>query len=245
MNRVVKNVAISIMSAFSCFIHAETLVASPERLQLFLSSPSSFVSATATGTPSLNPVKILQLDVSASQILQKEFSHVSVLASSKKTLYADVISFAGNNTFLEVSEKTIQRGQCVALAKAMTGSTKSTANWHAGEKLGNILDHELSTKLIPGTMIAFFEGNKVYTGDRKHVAIFLSLQKDSTGKPVSITVADQNFVNGYSVKMGSKVYSRKDFSDADFRGIAVHNLAWTTKDKPHLSASEYSIVDVR
>jgi hypothetical protein len=246
MNRLLKFVAFTGFILVSYLSHAETLVASTERLQLFLGSPSSFVTASATGTSSLNPIKILQLDTSASRILQQDFQHVSVLASSKKTLFGDTISFAGRTDFLEISEKGIARGQCVALAKAMTGSTKTTSKWYAGTKLGNIPTNELSTRLLPGTMIAFFDGYDTYNGSaRHHVATFLSLQTDANGTPMSITVADQNFINGYSIKIDSTTYSRQNFSDANFRAIAIHNFAWTVKDKTHLSASEYSIVDVR
>ncbi len=242
----VRRIVFTVCFSLSFPVYAEKLVASESHLRLIQNVSDNYTLATATGTKSLNPVKILKLNPLVISIFQNEFPDVSVLSSSTKKFIVDDRVFANEN-YAQLSETGYRwRAQCVAFAKAMVGSTISTSHWYAGLKLGDIAVSELDTHLVPGTMIAFFDGFDTYNGsDRHHVAILLSVQKDAKNNPISITVIDQNFINGYSTKIGETTYSRSDYVTADINPIAIHNLSWNVSGKTSISASQYSIVDVR
>ena len=238
-------------------VYAETFVAPPERLGFFRNlhkaipgtetfawiAEQNFSRAEATKTKGLNPIKIIKMTDPVRQHLGTNIPEMTVpnidpIMSIKKTIVATSITL-GQIDYLQISEIGYRwTAQCVAFAKALTGKSTGTNNWYAGDQLGNIPIAELDTKVIPGTMIAFFDGYKTYNGsDRHHVAIFLEFEKDSTGKPTGMFVIDQNFINGYSTKINEVIFTRDNFSKADFNPIAIHRFAWTDSGGNHLSAT--------
>ena len=147
--------------------------------------------------------------------------------------------------------------QCVAFARSMTGTKKSTY-WYPGNALpqylqwngvGYVKNPWLFTELAPGTMIAHFRGKSKYPTSFApwgHVAIFLDWSYDKNGYIDGIYVVDQNLTKIISV-------NGNILEDADGM-IQKHKLPWectagkacgTGKYFTTFFASGYHVVDVR
>lgn len=128
------------------------------------------------------------------------------------------VRYTGDEFYPQFSEAWYV-GQCVAFAKAVSGyRTTPSSSWRPGISL---IDYALTPdakdlKKYQGMMIACFDGKSNYAlalANRKHVAILLKINFSSTGKPVSIVVADQNYYNyaPYDIYAGK---------------IAKHTIPW-------------------
>lgn len=119
------------------------------------------------GNSSIGSVKTLKYSTTAEGILRNinYIKNTGGLDMSGKIL----TKFQYNgNFYMRLSEASMAppSGECVAFAKAMTGST-SSSTWYRGKSisgyliwngLGYRLNDFMPTILVPGTMIAHFQG---------------------------------------------------------------------------------------
>lgn len=145
---------------------------------------------------------------------------------------------AGYPQFSESALGVSYRGQCVALAKAIADKRETpTSQWKPFQSLTDFIATPEShlPSLYQGMMIACFDGKPNYAlaaANRKHVAILLDITRDSSGKPKSITVVDQNYYNYAPYAQ----YAGK---------IARHVIPWGTATQKWVAfARNYHIVGI-
>jgi hypothetical protein len=220
---------------------AAVQVAPASRVNLFLDSTSPFVSAdwTVGSTPSLGSLKILRSTANTKYFLLLNFPTNVGISGSKKRFLLDSITNVGA-THTRISDTfNSYTGQCADFAKSMIGSTDGTSTWHAGTKLGDIPNTQLTSQLVPGTMIAYFNGSSIYPSNGTgHVAIVLSVAKDAAGNPTGVNVVDQNFL------VSPTVVTANGTSGSAPQTISKHFLKWTDGTSGLRSASKYHIVDL-
>jgi hypothetical protein len=147
------------------------------------------------------------------------------------------VRYTGDEFFPQFSE-TGYTWQCVAFAKAVSDRRSiSSAVWKPGISL---IDYALKPEArilekYRGMMIAYFDGKSNYSlaaADRKHVAILLKINFDTTGKPKDIVVADQNY------------YSYAPYTQYAGK-IAKHTIPWGTLTQKWVGyARNYHIVNI-
>lgn len=218
---------------------ASVQVAPSNRVNLFLDSTSPFVTAdwTLGSTPSLGAVKILKSTGNSTYFLLLNLpTNVGIAGSGKRFLLDSITNVGSVNARISDTLNSVT-GQCVDFAKSMIGSVSATTTWHAGTKLGNISNAQLATQLVPGTMIAYFNGNTIYPSSGGHVAIVLSVATDAAGNPTGVNVVDENYLNGFTVTANGT-------SGPSPQTISKHLLKWTDGTSGIRSASQYNIVDL-
>lgn len=232
-----------ILSLFFSQAYAATQVAPLNRVNLFLDSTSPFVTAdwTLGSTPSLGALKILRSTVNSTYFLLLNLpTNVGIAGSGKKFILDSITNVGSANARISDIANS-PAGQCVDFAKSMIGSIDQTNKWHAGTKLGNIPNAQLTTQLAPGTMIAYFGVNptstSLYSNVGQHVVIVLSVAKDAAGNPTGLNVVDQNYLNGFTVTANGT-------SGPSPQTISKHFLMWTDGTAGIRSASKYNIVDL-
>lgn len=147
------------------------------------------------------------------------------------------VIYTGDGEYPQFSENWYN-GQCVAFAKAVSEKRMhSTGEWKPMISLTEMVKSQKyqSVSSIRWLMIACFDNKTDYSlaePNKKHVAILLGINKDPSGKPISIIVVDQNFYN-YGAYQS---YSWK---------IAKHSIPWwTEKQKWVWYARNYHIVGI-
>lgn len=154
---------------------------------------------------------------------------------------AGTVSYTGDTTYAQFSEAALgvpYRGQCVALAKAISGKRNTpTDKWLPWESLASfcMTPESYLPSSYQGLMIAYFDGKPNYAlaaPNKKHVAILLDITRSPNGTPKSITVIDQNY---YCYAPYEK-YAGK---------IAKHTISWWLANQKWVaSARSYHIVGV-
>ena len=147
------------------------------------------------------------------------------------------VTYTGDSTYAQFSEVvTGYPGQCVALAKAISGKRNmATDKWLPGQLLTDFVASPES--ILPSEyqwlMIAYFDGKPNYSlvnPAKKHVAILLDIIRDASGKPKSIVVIDQN----YYCYAPYQMYTGK---------ISKHTIPWWTANQKWVAAARsYHIV---
>ena len=147
------------------------------------------------------------------------------------------VIYTGDSQYPQFSEVGYP-GQCVAFAKAIADKRATpSSEWKPGKSLTEVasLMQFKSPSSYQGMMIACFDGKSDYSlvaASKKHVAILLGINKDASGKPVSIIVVDQNFYNYAPYQ----IYTGK---------IAKHTIPWGTANQKWTGyARNYSLVNI-
>jgi hypothetical protein len=133
--------------------------------------------------------------------------------------------------------------QCVAFARSMTGTKKSTY-WRPGTALLSYVEWNglgyvptsTANLLKPGTMIAHFRGKDRYPTSVPpwgHVSIFLSWSYDTMGYIDGINVVDQNLTESINVN-GTIVDNASGL-------IQVHKLPWACNAGKSCGSGKYFI----
>jgi hypothetical protein len=235
--------------------NAETMVAPQSRINLWTgSSAIADTNFTAGTTTALGTVKILKSNAVVINALNSNLNMSSNYLSSKMFYGSQHQSVSENGT----TDAAGTSRQCVAFAKAMTG-TRGTPNWYKGWSITSYIDL-LTMKQIPapslvlqggiplqpGTMIAHFQGQSKYPTSQPygHVVIFLNWTYNSfTGQVTGMDVVDQNLVQ-LIAESGNNAGGL----------IQKHWLPWacpagsqcgTSKYLSTFYASNYHVVDVR
>lgn len=232
-----RSIFISTILAISFNAQAATQIAPTNRVNLFLDSTTPFTSSdwiNATST-TIGSVKVVKSTGNTTYQLLLNFpTNMGISGSNKRFLLDSVNSLGSVNARISDTYNGYM-GQCVDFAKSMIGSTDATSKWHAGTKLSDIPVNQRATVLRPGTMIAYFAGDSVYPSNGSgHVAIVLSVASDGSG----VHVIDQNFVNGFALKVGTIQYAASSNTL-----IAKHLMPWTDT-APRRAVGEYHIVDL-
>jgi hypothetical protein len=149
------------------------------------------------------------------------------------------VTYTGDSIYAQFSEvSTGYNGQCVALAKAISGKRNmATDKWLPWQSLWDFCNTPDS--ILPSSyqwlIIAYFDGKPNYAlanPAKKHVAILLDIVRDSSWKPKSIIVIDQNY---YSYAPYQKYAGR----------IAKHSISWWTVIQKWVAAARsYNIVTI-
>lgn len=229
-----RSLLISILSSVLSFgAIAATQVASSSKVSLFTGSSLDWTSATST---TLGSVKVLKSTGNTEFYLSLQIPNLGISGTNKTFLLDSVNSLGASHTRITQVANIAANGygNCVDFAKVMIGNTSQTSTWHAlaSNKLSAIPSSQWATMLKPGTMIAYFNGSSIYPGSGGHVAIILSA--NSTG----VTVVDQNFANGYTLKVGTTSYAASATTL-----LSIHTLPWMDTAAIR-SANQYHIVDL-
>jgi hypothetical protein len=110
------------------------------------------------------------------------------------------VRYTGDSSYPQFSEVGYT-GQCVAFAKAVSDRRSiGSSAWKPGISLIDFALTPASKDIAQyrGMMIACFDGKSDYSlasATRKHVAIFLKIELNSTWKPTGIIVVDENYYN--------------------------------------------------
>lgn len=143
-------------------------------------------------------------------------------------------------------------GQCVGLAKLMTGAPGSTGTWRTGRALANIFPNGQSVSgtannlLVPGSMIAHFGGKSIYnqnTTNKPHVAIVLSVVQE--GNIIrGVNVIEQNAMTTATINGVNTAVVVSPGNGITYGTIAKHFLPWNANNstQPQLSAKNYHVV---
>jgi len=236
--RVIKFL-VSFLTVVLCFsVMAGTQIAPSNRVNLFLDSTTPFGTSDWTNATSttIGSVKVLKSTGNTEFYLKLNMPNLGFVGSGK-TMTLDSTSSLGAS-LTRISEAALYYsypGQCVAFAKAMIGSSSPTSMWHTGTKIADIQVNQRTSMLLPGTMIAYFNGSSTYPSNSTgHVAIVLGVAADGSG----LWVVDQNFVNGFSLKVGTTVYSTTS------NGLVGKHLMPWTDTSARRAAGQYHIVDL-
>lgn len=233
LNKLFSSLFLAFLSISS---YAATQIAPSNRVNLFLDSTSPFATSDWTNATSttIGAVKVLKSTGNTEFYLKLSMSSLN-LSTATSTFVLDAVSGLGT-TNSRISERSLfssYPGQCVAFAKSMIGNTSPTSKWHTGTKISSIPLAQRASQLLPGTMIAYFDGQSVYPSTTSsHVAIVLSVSTDG------ITVVDQNFINGFALTVGTAKYSASSTTL-----IGKHFMPWTDTSARR-AAGEYHIVDL-
>lgn len=230
-----RNIVVAfVLALLSSFSLASTQIAPSNRVNLFLDSSSPFVAndwIIATST-TIGSVKVLKSTANTEFNLSLQIPNLGISSTNKRFLLDSVTALGNSDTRVSDTYNSAL-GQCVDFAKAMIGSTSSTTSWHTGTKISTIPLSQRATQLLPGTMIAYFNGSSIYPSNGTgHVAIVLSVTADG------VNVVDQNFVNGFSLKVGTTTYSATSTTL-----LGKHFMPWTDSSSRR-AAGEYHIVDL-
>lgn len=232
-------IALSALAFVSGMAFSATQVAPSNRVNLFLDSTTPFGSADWTNGTSttIGSVKILKSTGNTEYYLKLNMPNLG-FSGSGKTMTLDAVNILGAS-HTRISESALYGsypGQCVAFAKSMIGNSSATSKWHTGTKLSDIAVNQRTTLLPAGTMIAYFNGNSVYPSNGTgHVAIVLGVAADGSG----VWVVDQNFINGFSIKVGTTTYA----ANLSQQLIGKHLMPWTDTSARR-AAGQYHIVDL-
>jgi hypothetical protein len=217
---------------------AATQIAPSNRVNMFLDNTSPFTANDWTNATSttIGSVKVLKSTGNTEFYLKLNMFSLDLPTATSTFVLDAVNALGGSNS--RVSERALfssYPGQCVAFAKSMIGNTSTTSKWHTGTKISSIPIAQRTSQLVPGTMIAYFNGKSIYPSDGTgHVAIVLNVAADGSG----LWVIDQNFVNGFSLKVGTTNYAATSNSL-----IGKHLMPWTDSSARR-AAGEYHIVDL-
>lgn len=228
-----------LISVYSGFVSAATQIAPSNRVNLFLDSATPFTASdwVSGSSNTIGNVKVLKSTGNTVYYLSLQMPNLGISGTGKKFLLDSITSLGASET--RISDTTNSAtGQCVDFAKVMIGgSTATTSKWHTGTKLSTLTTvTQRTSALVPGTMIAYFNGSSTYPGGGLgHVAIVLSVASDGSG----ITVVDQNFINGFSLNVGGTIYGAPTSNTL----LGKHFMPWTDSSARR-AASEYHIVDL-
>jgi len=149
------------------------------------------------------------------------------------------VSYTWDAQYAQFSEvATGYNGQCVALAKAISGKRNTpTDKWLPWQNLADFCNTPES--ILPSSyqwlMIAYFDWKLNYSlasPTKKHVAIILDIVRDASWKPKGVVVIDQNYYNYAPYQ----AYTGK---------IARHTIAWgSVWQKWVTKARSYNIVQI-
>lgn len=149
------------------------------------------------------------------------------------------VSYTWDTTYAQFSEvATGYNGQCVALAKAISGKRNiATDKWLPGQSLADFCASPES--ILPSSyqwlVIAYFDGKPNYSlaaPAKKHVAILLDIIRDASWKPKNIVVVDQN----YYCYAPYQMYAGK---------ISKHIINWWRSNQKWVAAARsYYIVSI-
>jgi hypothetical protein len=215
---------------------AATQVAPSNRVNLFLDSTTPFGASdwTVATSTTIGNVKLVKSTGNTEFYLKLNMPNLGITGSGKRFLL-DFVTYAGGSYSRMSDTYNTANGQCVDFAKLMIGSTDATSKWHTGTKISTIPVANRTTVLLPGTMIAYFNGGTTYPSNGTgHVAIVLSVAADGSG----VNVVDQNFVNGFALKIGTTTYPA---TATTLTG--KHLMPWTDTSARR-AVGEYHIVDL-
>lgn len=227
--------SIAVSSSLIGLSFGATQIAPSNRVNLFLDSSSPFTTSnwtTATST-TIGTVKVLKSTPNTDFYLSLNMPNLGVSGTGKRFRLDSVSSLGSSQSRISDTLNSVS-GQCVDFAKAMIGSTSLTSTWHTGTKISDIPVAQRTAQILPGTMIAYFNRSSTYPADGTgHVAIVLSVTTDG------LNVVDQNFVNGFSLKVGTTTYGYSTVNTL----IGKHFMPWADTSARR-AAGQYHIVDL-
>lgn len=244
--------------ALTCFLVTTSMVilagtpyvAQGNQMSTFENFPSN-VWQPASTVP-LGTIYILKSDVKATSISWDPSTvndKLYYLASSAFSIGKR--AGAGMNFSLVDEKSALNRNQCVAFGKFMTGAGY-TGDWVKSTPLTDLYPNgkaasqfEAVGKIPYGTMIAYFDMQAKYPNNQNsHVVIVRGVNADSTGKILSIDVYGQNGVD--SAVIGSITVPLGDNKTYNPTGgtIVKYTIPWnnTKSTRGSFSAMNYNIV---
>jgi hypothetical protein len=264
MTTLMKFVSGAMLTLSSSFAFAGVVVAPTNRIALFTPivpyyyiQDSNYTVGSTTAMGSISSLKSNPTVVNALNVLD----YTPYPGSFKDTTMFNGSAHQGitenyNGGYLK---------QCVAFARAMTGTSYQTTRWYTGDAISNHLvrvpgGYVLSSMgqnspLKPGTMIGHFGGKSVYSQNSTtpHVALFLSWII-SSGYVTGMNVVNQNLVdtisiNGTIVTAVGQTGVTNGMIQKHQLPIACNAGSLCTSDKrynnPRFWALNYHVIDAR